>query len=233
VSIARDLQGPLDAVDWPAKLAARVVSPGVRPTLHGYDFEEDLARHYSFAEVVLLALTGEPPSPEVGRAFEVALVFASPVPVSEAPSHAAVVARACASSVNQIQSVAAIALSEQTRVSLEQHRGWLDALSASLPAELPDLWRARSDDERASVSRLRLALRGTIDVPALALDVGLVAALIATLHACGIRSSERVECALTWARLPIAMAEALATKPGSHLQYPVMLPDIVYTEGES
>jgi len=233
VSDPQDLKGPLDAVDWPAKLTARVVSPGPRPMLHGYDVEEDLARHYSFAEVVLLALTGEPPSAETGRAFEVALVLASPVAVSEAPSHAAVVARACASSVNQIQGVAAIALTEQTRAMVELHRDLIDALSGALPAEVPGHWRARSDEERASVARLRSVLRGTIEVPALALDLGRAAALIAIFHACGLRSSDRIECALTWARLPIVMAEALATAPGTHLKYPVMLPHTVYTEEKS
>jgi hypothetical protein len=232
VTAPEDLRGPLDDVDWPSKLAARVVSPGARPMLHGYDIEEDLARHYSFAEVVLLALTGEPPSPQTGRAFEIALVFASPVAVSEAPSHAAVVARACAASVNQIQSVAAIALSEQTRVTLEEHRGWLALLSGPLPAELPGAWRPRSEEERASVGLLRQALQGTIEVPVLAFDPGRTAALLAVFHGCGLRSQERIECALAWARLPLAMAEALATKPGSHLQYPVMLPDIRYTEQE-
>lgn len=230
MSSPQDLRGPLDAVEWPSKLTARVVSPGARAMLHGYDVEEDLARHYTFAEVVLLALTGEPPSPETGRAFEAALVFASPVPVAEAPSHAAVVARACAASVNQIQSVAAIALAEQTSALVALHRGFIETLSGSFPAELPQLWRARDDEERASVARLRRALTGTVEVPALAHDVSRPAALIATFHACGLRSSDRIECALTWARLPIALAEALATKPGTHLEYPLMLPDTVYTE---
>jgi hypothetical protein len=72
-----------------------------------------------------------------------------------------------------------------------------------------------------------------VDVPALSLDVSRFAAVLATLHACGLSTSERIECALTWARLPIALAEAMATAPGGHLQYPVQLPAIVYAEAGS
>lgn len=223
-------RSPLDTFEWPAKLAAHVVSPGPRPALHGYDVEGDLARHYSFAEVILLALTGEPPSPERGRAFDVAVVFASPVTVAEAPTHAAVIARACTASASQMQGVTAIALAEQARVLVEEHRGWIESLSAALPAELPAHLRAATDDERASVARLRRALAGTIDVPALALDPSRPAALLATLHACGVTSPERIECALVWARLPVAMAEALATPPSRAMQYPLQLPAIVYEE---
>lgn len=226
---AEDLRGPLDAVEWPSKLTARVVSPGSRPALHGYDVEGDLAAHYALGEVALLALGGEAPSREVGRAFDVAMCFAAPVPVDEAPTHAAVVARVCMASASQIQSVAMIGLAEQARSSLEGLRSFIEALGGDLP-ELPPAARAASDAERASVDRLRRALRGTIDVPALALDVGRTAAVVATLHACGLRTMERIECALAWARLPAAVAEALATPPGSHRQYPVHLPNVVYTE---
>lgn len=226
-------RSPLDGFEWPAKLTARVVSPGPRPLLHGYDVEDDLARNYSFAEVVLLALTGNPPSSETGRAFAAALVFASPAPVGEAPTHAAVVARACAASPSQLLGVTSIALAEQTRALVELHRGWIEALSGTLPAEVPPHCRAPNDEERASVARLRQALQGTIDIPALALDVSRAAALLAALHACGLQTTERIECALTWARLPMALSEALACAPGSHLKYPLQLPAIVYTEGES
>jgi hypothetical protein len=225
-----DMRGPLDTVEWPSKLTARVVSVGPRPTVHGYDVEDDLAHHYSLAESVLLALTGEPPSREAGRAFEIALIFASPAPICEAPTHATVVARALAASVNQMQGVAAIALAEQTHASITAHLGWIEALSGSLPAELPAAWRAKEDSERSSVDRLRRALTGTMNVPGLAPDVGRVGAIVAVLHACGLRTPERIEHALTWARLPMAMAEALAAAPGSHMQYPVQVPPTVYTE---
>ena len=83
--------GPLDAAEWPEKLTARVVTAGARPRLHGYDVEADLARHYSFTEMVLLSLTGNLPTAQEARAFDVALQFAAPVSVQEAPTHATMV----------------------------------------------------------------------------------------------------------------------------------------------
>jgi hypothetical protein len=222
-------RGPLDDAPWPDKLTARVVTPGSRPAIHGYDVEEDLARHYSFAETVLLALTGEIPTPEQGCAFEVVLQFAAPAPVNEAPTHAAVLARICAGTTSSIQGTAAIALAEQARVVVEEHRGWIEALSGAI-ASVPPEHRAASEDERASVDRLRRALRGSVDVPALAHDVNRSAAVVASLHACGLRAAEQVECALLLAKLPVAMAEALATPAGSYRDYPLLVPPIAYAE---
>ena len=90
--------GPFDVVPWPETLTARVVAPGPAPRLHGYDTERDLAPHYGLAELTLLSLTGELPAPPQARGFEVATTFVAPIAVSEAPSHAAVLARLCSGS---------------------------------------------------------------------------------------------------------------------------------------
>jgi hypothetical protein len=225
-------KGPLDDAEWPDKLTARVVTPGPCPRVHGYDVEGDLARHYSFVETVLLALTGKLPSADEAHAFDVALEFAAPASVQEAPTHAAVLARICVASTSQIQGAAAIALAEQARVLVAEHVAWLEMLAGPL-AEAPPGYRAKTDAERESVDRLRRALRGTLDVPVLRLDLTRSAALVAVLHACGLRAAELIECALVLARLPVAMAEALATPAGSHRQYPVQLPAIAYAEEAS
>jgi len=224
--------GPLDVAEWPEKLTARVVTPGLRPRLHGYDAETDLARHYSFTDTVLLALTGELPTAEKARAFDVALQFLAPASAQEAPTHATILARVCMASTSQMQGVAAIALAEQARVVVNEHRRWIEVLADPL-AETPPELHAKTEGERESVDRLRLALRGTVEVPALSRDLGRTAAILATLYACGLRSAESIECALVIARLPVAMAEALATPPGSHREYPVQLPAIAYTEEPS
>jgi hypothetical protein len=224
--------GPLDDVEWPEKLTARVVTPGPGPRLHGYDVEGDLARHYTFPETVLLALTGRVPSADEARAFDVALHFACPAPAQEAPTHAAILARMCVASTSQIQGSAAIALGEQARVLVAEHAAWIEMLAGPL-SEAPAAYRATSDDERESVERLRRALRGTIDIPVLQLDVGRSPALLATFHACGLKTAEVIECALVLAKLPIAMAEALATPAGSYRQYPLQLPTIAYAEEPS
>jgi hypothetical protein len=221
--------GPLDAAEWPEKLTARVVTPGPCPRLHGYDVEGDLARHYSFTETVLLALTGDLPTAAAARAFDVALQFAAPASAQEAPTHATILARICMASTSQMQGVAAIALAEQARVLVTEHHRWIELLGGQ-PLDVPPELCAKTDSERESVDRLRRALHGTVDVPALSRDLGRTAALLATLHACGLKSPETVECALVMARLPVAMAEALATPSGSHRQYPVQLPRIEYTQ---
>jgi hypothetical protein len=223
----REVGGPIDHADWPDKLTARVVKPGQRPAIHGYDVQGDLARHYSFAETVLLALTGELPTTEQGRAFEIALQFAAPAPINEAPTHAAVLARICAGTTSSILGTAAIALAEQARVLLSEHRAWIEALSG-IVTSVPHEHRATSGDERGSVERLRQALGDCVDLPVLAKDVSWPAALLAVLHACGLHRAEQMECALVMAKLPVAAAEALATPAGSFRKYPVLLPPIAY-----
>ncbi|HEY6463708.1 MAG TPA: hypothetical protein VIY73_26245, partial [Polyangiaceae bacterium] len=126
----------------------------------------------------------------------------------------------------------ALALAEQTRVVLEEHRGFLEALSGCLEDVAPRQ-RSSSEEERASVDRLCGAIAPFLHVPALAKDLSRPAAILAVLHACGLRTAERIEPALSFARLPFALAEALAAAPGTHLQYPVNLPQIVYEENAS
>jgi hypothetical protein len=223
--------GPLDEVSWPDKLTARVVAPGPPPAIHGYGVEEDLARHYSFAETVLLALTGNIPRAQQARAFEVALHFAAPAPIHESPTHAAVLARICAGTTSSIQGTAAIALAEQARVVVAEHHAWIESMSGAIESVALE-HRAASEDDRASVQRLRRALGGLIDVPALDHDVARWAAILATFYACGLKKAEQMECVLVLAKLPIAMAEALATPAGSYREYPVLLPPIAYSDGE-
>jgi len=229
---ASERTGPLDLGPWPDKLTARVVTPGPRPAIHGYDVEGDLARHYSFAETVLLSLTGELPTPGQGRAFEIVLQFAAPAPINEAPTHAAALARICSGTTSAIQGTAAVALAEQARCLVADHAAWLEALGAGVVRVAPE-YRAASDEERASVGRLRAALEGFLDVPELAHDVSRAAALLATFWACGLKRARHIECALVFAKLPVALAEALATPARSFRAYPLLLPGIEYVDGDA
>jgi hypothetical protein len=222
---------PLDDAPWPNKLTARVVTPGPRPSIYGFDVEGDLARHYSFAETVFLALTGDIPTPEQGRAFEVALQFAAPAPINEAPTHAASIARMCSGTTSSIQGTAAVALAEQARVLVTEHARWIAGLSGNIAGVDPE-HRATSEAERSSVARLRSALEGKIDVPALAFDVSRSAGLLAAFHACGVKTGKQMECALVVAKLPVAVAEALATPARSFRKYPTLLPPIAYVDNE-
>jgi hypothetical protein len=225
---ADQLSGPLDDASWPSQLTARVVSPGGRPTIRGYDVEADLAKHYSLAETALLAFTGELPTAEQARAFEVALIFLSPTSVNEAPTHAAVVARICNVITSAIVGTAAIGLAEQARVTVASHETWLRQLESADPVPTAE-WASRDDADRRSVHRLRETLQASgIALPVLEHDIGRIAALLATLRFAGLKDPEQLEAAFVMARLPSALAEAFATPAHSFRDYPLDLPPVRY-----
>jgi hypothetical protein len=224
-------EGPFDVVPWPDVLTARVVTPGARPRLHGYDCEGDLAGGTTSGERVILALTGELPSREQARAFDVVTSFLAPVAVNEAPAHAAVLARLCSGSTSSILATAALALAEQARTavaSLSGHWTWL----TSPQGDVPQAMQASGSEERASVERLREAVRSTgLPVPALERDLQRVPAMVASLIACSLTEPHQVEAAWVLTRLPVAFAEAMADKPGNLREYPWHLPRFNYEEG--
>jgi hypothetical protein len=210
--------GPLDDATWPDQLTARVVTPGPAPRIHGYDVERDLARHYSWAETLLLTLTGALPSEKRARAFEIALQFLAPAPVNEAPTHATVVARVCNVFTTALVGTAAIALAEQAS----------HAVSAAADAPGPS---KDARDEHDSVERLRGALRHAgLSVPGIDGDLGRMPAILATLRFAGLGSQELQETAIVLARLPCALAEAFAMPTHGYRDYPVQLPEIRYQE---
>jgi hypothetical protein len=208
--------GPLDDPAWPAKLTARVVTPGASPRLHGYAAEDDLACHHTWVETVLLLLTGELPSESRARAFEIALHFLMPAPVNEAPTHAAVITRICKVLTSGMIGTAALALGEQAR----------DVVVSGAP-----LASLSPREEEASLERLRFALRAAgLSVPGTEGAVGRTEALLATLRFAGLQSTELQEAAMVLARLPCVIAEAFAAPVQSYNDYPVQLPDVRYTE---
>ena len=223
-------EGPFEGVPWPDVLTARVVSPGPAPRLHGYDCEGDLARTCSLAELTLLSLTGELPTEAQARGFEVATAFLAPIAVNEAPSHAAVLARLCSGSDSAVLGTASIALAEQARFAVAELAGdwsWL----ASPVGEVPRALRCRTEEDRERVKRLRVALGPCgLHVPALARDLGRIPALAATLVASGLTLPAQVACAWVMARLPVAVAEAMAERAGNLREYPWHLPPFRYEE---
>jgi hypothetical protein len=221
-------RGPAEGQPWPDRLTARVITPGPRPHVHGYDVEDDVARHFRFGESVLLALTGIAPDEETGRRFEIALTFASALAVTEAPTHAAVIARTCAGSTSAVIGTAAVALAEHARWLVDRHAPLLAWLEAGAEGEVPAIARATDDDDRASVARLRdlLGKQASCVAPDLSRD----AALLSLLHSCGSRTAEQIEAALVVSRLSTTMAEALAATRGGLRDYPLNVPPFVYEE---
>ncbi|MEI9937565.1 MAG: hypothetical protein WDO69_10130 [Pseudomonadota bacterium] len=228
---APELGGPLESgASFPARLTARVVTPGERAWVHGYDVEGDLARHYQASDLLFLFLSGELPSAAASSAFSVALMFLGPVSVAHASTHAAVVSRLCGTPASSGFGVAAIGAAEHARSLLDEHTeliAWLAAPSGSLP----ERFRARDEADLAAVQRLELALEPSgLAIPALAERPSRDAALLLLLFAVGFQRREQLEAAIALARLPSAVAEALAERPTNFANYPINLPRFAYTE---
>lgn len=206
-------------MDVPERLTARVVAPGPDPRIHGYSVGDDLGRHYGFAEVVFLALTGELPDRAAGLAFERALIFAAPVTIAEAPSHAAALARLCSAKPSSVAAVAAIGLAEQSRHRLGELGPLLAWLREGRPGDAPG---AAPDPRTAALHEaLRSAGARVNDRDR---DLPLPAALLATFHDLGLREPWQLEAVFTIARWPVAMAEAMSNAPGALGTYPIRLP---------
>jgi len=223
-------RGPIEEHDWPTRLTANVVQPGPRPRIHGYDVEGDLSRHYSFAEQILLALTGELPDRSSGRAFEVTLAFLSPISVAEAPAHAASLAGLCGASATGTLAVAVLGLAEQGRQWVESHAellGWLEEPRGEPPRGTTAL---DGEDREAADRFLTQVRRVGLSLPKHTEQLGREAAIVAVLHALGLTSPRQLVAARTIARLPCAVAEADAVRPAGFDGYPMNLPPFRYEE---
>lgn len=223
-----DEAGPVESTAWPTELDAHVVEPGPAPRMYGYDVQADLAPHYGFADLLLLACTGELPDAHEARALEIALLFLSPASVAEAPVHAAWLSRLCGATTGATVAVAAIAFAEQARFVLAEHEdlfAWLADPSGPFPAR----HRAHSEEEARAMERLSAALAPT-GVTVSALDEGptLTAALLSALYAVGLRQPAHIELAWTLSRLPAAVAEAGHVRPLAFRSYPMNTPPFRY-----
>jgi hypothetical protein len=224
--------GPIEDHPGPSKLPARVVTPGSQPRIQGYDLQEDLVRHYSAAEIHLLTLTGEPPSSEVGRAFEVALAFLAATTVAEAPAHAAGLAQLCGSPASGTLSAGALTLAQQAEQAFEHLdvlRAWLRDGQTDIPSELT----SEDPAEARAVSRFRRALPERFAaMPMLSGRPRLREAITAVLLGCGLRHLHQLMTVWILARLPAVSAEAFGVEPGRLDCYPMHLPPFHYVETE-
>jgi hypothetical protein len=229
---APEFSGPLESGQFPDKLTARVITPGARPRVHGYDVETDLARHYRATDLVLLSLTGELPVEPARAAFEVAWMFLAPVSVAHAGPHATVLSRLCGSTASSMLGVAAIGLAEQARALVAEHAEllrWLKSKADALPAR----YRGQEQEMRDAVERLRQALAGTgLVVQALEQTPTRDAALLSVLFACGLRRPEQLQAVIVLARLPSALAEGFAERATNFANYPINLPAFAYQESQ-
>jgi hypothetical protein len=227
-----EAHGPIDDPPWPTQLVGRVVTRDAAPRVHGYDVQRDLAVHYRLGETILLCLTGEPPSEATGKAFEVAMTFASPVDAGEAPAHAGIVARMCGAPASGVVAVVATAMAERQRSWVAEQQA-LAAWLADNGTPFPEDASAKTEEDREAVTRFRACLPPAFaSHPVFGHDARLDACVLAVMHACGIANEDRLVAALTIAGLASACAEAFATKPGDFKSYPMNTPPFTYlTDG--
>lgn len=227
-----ELRGPIEDLAWATTLEARVFTLGHRPRAHGLDVFGDLAQHYRASDIMLTSLRGEPPSAAESELFDAVLAFLAPFTAGEAPTHVALLTRACGAPASAVAAVGAALLAEHTADVLERHAtllGWLDTGDSPLPAE----HRCHHDEEREAVRLFtRRVERSGLEVPILAHDPTLLAALLAACHRCGIRDPERLAGVLMTARLPGLLAEAFAATHGERRSYPIDLPRYQYDHGD-
>jgi hypothetical protein len=222
-------RGPIEDYAWPDRLRGHVVTLGPSPRMHGYAVERDVAQHYRFSDATLLALTGELPTEGQSHAFDVALTFLAPLPVSEAPTHAAALARICGSRPSAVLATAAIGLAERARALVAASAGLLAWLAAPDEAGAPPA--AADDADRESLEALRAALAArAIAIEALARPLSRADALIATLFFAGLKTPEQIETALVMASLPCVVAEAYSHGVTSFREYPMQLPPFEYED---
>jgi hypothetical protein len=221
------VSGPIEQQKWSEHLEAHVVDDRGPLRVHGYDVESDLARHYRFSDVVYLTLTGELPDDARSRAFEIALCFLLPISVARAPVHATVLAGHCSGPPSGVLATAAATLTDELTdlVALDA------AVFEPSGTPLPDALCARSEEEAASVDRLRTLLDGVLSVPLLSRRPRRDLALVAVLRACGLDTPLRLAAAVTLARLPAAAAEAGPRTLSDFIsKYPLTVPGFVYEE---
>lgn len=221
-------EGIFDNFDTPEKLDALVVSISADPAIHGYSVFSDLAVHYTFTEMIYLALTGEIPDQKIGKAFEYVLKFLFPMTAAEAPSNAGILAKVCSGESSAVLSVTAVTLVDMASFWMEKHEkllSWLEAPHNPFPKEY-----CNQDRESQSIVRQfsKLIYQTGISSPIFEHNPTLIAALIAILYACDIKKSDQIKAAIVFAKYPCAITEGFATASFSFKKYPIRLPDYKY-----
>jgi hypothetical protein len=233
---AQTYVGPFEREEFPTRLTARVVDPGVDARIHGYHVAGDLARHHGMSDLVWLALRGELPGEGERAALDVACVLLAPVHLGQAPTHAAYLSRIAGATAGATLAIASVGLGELVRHEREALAPWLAWLEQGGAGAVPAcaLAAATSDEAAAAQRWLDGRMRAWFGV-----DRGLpkppltrVACAYALLHHLGLRGPLAIETVTLWARLPAVAAEAAQASIGAVRQYPARLPDYRYVDGE-
>ncbi len=227
-------EGLLDRVKFPGQLSAVVVEPGADPRVHGYAVQGELGHSVDFLQVAWLSLTGELPGAAEREAFSRALVWLAPLHVGEGPAHAAVLARVAGAPDQMVPAIGVIALGQLISHELETCAplfAWLSTREGAAPPEV--LEPEPTEAQQAAWSRLTADATRWFGAshPFTGAPWRRVPAAYALLHALGLRDAPRLQTLATMARLPVMLAEAACTAPGSVMRYPTGTPGYRYVEG--
>lgn len=221
----------MDVGAWPDTIEARVVAPGVTPRLGGYDVDRDLLAHYAFRDALGLAWSGDLLDSGKAAVLDAALLACAPIGVNEAPSHAGVLARVCATTSASTIGIIATTVAQQAAHLLNEHDEWFAWLASGGTGSAPIRYVASSAEERLVATRLiECAARTSWTIPGLAVGPQRAAAILAVFHALGFGRDVMLTAWVT-ARLPIACAEAFAQPVLGMRGYPMNLPPTRYEEG--
>jgi hypothetical protein len=225
-------RGALDDTAWPERLCARAVLPDVRDDrLHGYAMLGDVARHYSYSDLVYLAIVGELPDREQATRFRVGLFACASLSVAEAPAHVAVLSRICGGTIASALAAGTIALVDQVRCEVARHAA-LIAWLADQTGAVPDAFCDR-DPAHAEWMRALLAALDDCGSTLVRPEMSRGAARIALVFEAGLRRADQIEAAIVAARSCGLIAEALATGAADLRDYPVKLPPFHYVDDGS
>lgn len=225
----RKFRGPIEDRPWPDGVVGHVVQPGQQPRINGYDVLSDLAVHYGFGEVVLTTLRGEAPSPDEGRAFEVAMIALAPISMADAPCNAAFISRLCGGISSSALAVGAIAACEQARVLVQANAPWLSWVRSGAVGDAPSI----AVDSGGATAALLDALPTDFAAPwPDSLLPRLDAACLAIATRCGLTTDAALEAAIVMARLPVIAAEKEHGVGVPFRDYPMDLPPFEYVEDE-
>ena len=226
-----DAPGPGEAYEFPSVLTGHVVAPGDEPRVHGFGVDTDLSRHFRFGEVVLLTLTGEEPTAEAGRVFDLALMHVLPLSVGTAPVHATVLARLAAGRVPAVLGVAGLALAEHAAAFAEPFEA-LVAWAGGGATDAPPPALAGREPRAAALLAQATAL-GAAPPPMHSASLNHAGAVLLLFYTSGLRHRWQVEAAIMMAGLPACAAEAAHHTPMNIRSYPLNQPPFVYEGGDA
>lgn len=218
MSRTKKTTGTVAANTWPDTLPAHVVSVEGPPHVHGYDLYGDLATHYDFGEYVITALTGSPPTAELGRAVNMALIALGATTVADASVHAATLARRCGANPKSTLATGLLTLAEEAEGFLE-------------PGASPPLQDSNAAEAGLSFFRdLPRAIRDELGTAGPTVQ----STAQAVLRLAGLDTPLQQLTAIVLARLPALAAETQAVMRGSVRDYPMQLPRFEYEpEGDA